>query len=81
MKYKFTIWNVIIALLIPYIIIILVKKDADPNTALGAAYLIPIIIVGALIDLLLQMLIKSRKVLAIIELVSLVTIMIINQLP
>jgi hypothetical protein len=81
MKYKFTVWNVIIALLIPFVVVILIKKDTNPNTVLGAAYLIPVLVVGAVIDLLLQVLIKNRKVLAIVELVSLVTIIIINQLP
>jgi hypothetical protein len=81
MKYKLTVWNVIIVFLIPFITFTLLSKDADPNTVIAAAYLIPILIIGALIDLVLQILIKNRKTLAIVEIVSLTAIIVIGALP
>ena len=81
MKYNFTVWNTIIALLIPVVAYILIRQDADPNTIMGAGYLAAILIAGAAIDLVLQILIRNRKRLAIVEIVSLLMIIIINKLP
>ena len=81
MKYQLTVWNGIIVALIPIVVVILIKKDTDPNTTLGAAYLIPILLAGAVIDLILQLFIRNRKILAIVEIVCLAAIIIINQLP
>lgn len=81
MKYNFTVWNIIIALLIPCVVYILIRRNADPGTIMGAAYLIPVLIIGGLIDLVLQFAIKNRKTLAIVEIITLVTIIIINKMP
>jgi hypothetical protein len=81
MKYRLTVWNTIIVLLIPYIGYVLITEDASPTDIVGAAYMIPIVILGAVIDFIFQVGIKNRIVLAIVEIVSLVAIVIINNLP
>jgi cytochrome c biogenesis protein CcdA len=48
---------------------------------IGAAYALPVLIIGALIDLLAQQVIPNRRLLAIMEIVSLAAIVIINKLP
>lgn len=81
MNYRLTVWNFLIVLLAAYATLILIEGNADPSTQMGAAYLIPILIVGLIIDFILQQLIRNRKVLAIVEAISLATIIIINSLP
>jgi len=80
MRYRFTVWNVIIAIVVPYVIVIMLRSS-DANQYLGAAYSIPFLLAGLIIDLVLQYAIKNRKTLAIVEIVSLAAILIINQLP
>lgn len=70
-----------IALFIPYVVYVLIRHDADPGTIMGAAYLIPILIAGAAIDLVLQKLVKNRKRLAMVEIISLLMIIMINKMP
>ena len=81
MKYRFSVWNIIIALLLFYVVYIFVKPAANPTTVMGVAYLIPVLIAGAIIDLILQMVIKNRRLLALVETISLIIIVVINQMP
>lgn len=81
MKYNLTIWNILIGLYLPYVIFTLVRGGGDPGRYIGAAYALPVLIIGALIDLLAQQVIPNRRLLAILEIVSLVAIVIINKLP
>jgi len=80
MRYKLTVWNGIIIILIPVIAYILIRKTEEPNTVLAAAFMIPILIIGAVIDLVLQVFIKNRKYLAAIEIISLIAIIIISNI-
>ena len=48
---------------------------------IGTAYALPVLIIGALINLVGQQVIPNRRLLAILEIVSLAAKVIINKLP
>jgi len=80
-KYRFTVWNTLIIVLIPVISYILLRQnDFAPNSVLGAGLLIPVVIVGATIDLILQVIVKNNKVLAVLETSLLIIIIIVNNM-
>lgn len=80
MKYKLTPLNIVCAILIAYdIYLFLTAKSA--NLIMARAYLIPVIIGGLIIDCILQLLIKDKYWLFVLEIVFIISIAIINKLP
>jgi len=81
MKYRFTVWNCLILVLIPVIAYILINQEGkEPGLILAALFMIPILIVGAVIDIALQVFISNRKTLAVVEIIALVALMVISNI-
>lgn len=80
MKYKLTPLNSICAFLALFDIYLFITAKS-PDLIIGRAYLIPIILIGASIDFILQQIIKRKSLLFVIEAVFIISIVVINQLP
>lgn len=81
MRYRITLWNIICGLLLLYDIYLFNKPAPSIDERFAAAYIIPVIIAGVIIDFVLQHLLESSKWLFIAQLLLFITIIIINKLP
>lgn len=80
MRYRLTPLNITCFLLACYDISLFIFADS-PNLVIARAYLIPAILGGLLIDFILQVIIRNRKWLFLIEIVLIVSVVVISQLP
>jgi hypothetical protein len=80
MKYKLTPLNTVCAILTVYDIYLFITAESS-NLIIARAYLIPIILVGLIIDYLFQIFLKKKSWLFVIEIVFIISVVVINQLP